>query len=292
MELSNRNIVKQAYELNNAKYSLTAVETDLIMKMIAEIKNEDKDFQPYRFKISEIEQKMGKKLNRSSLKTMAQELRRKNLSIDKGKEGFLVTGWVSSFEYYAEVGEIELCFDPKLKPYLLELQSHFVKTDIRYIFQLSSEYAKRLYTIFKQWEKVGSTIISVEEWQKKLEVPKSLKVYADFKRKVIETAKEQINAKTDLEVNYKEIKTGRKVTHLEWEIRKKAGQQLTISDFTKEEIDTREANFLKHIEKSLKMMQETPVKEREKEFKRLCVYHGVEFNKKLFTEALKQININ
>lgn len=238
MSISNRNIVKQSYELNNAKYSLNAVETDLIMKMIAEIKNEDKDFHPYRFKVSEIEAKMGKKLNRNSLKTMATELRRKNLYIDKGKGGFLVTGWVSSFEYYAEQGEIELCFDPKLKPYLLELQNRFAKADIRHIFQLSSEYAKRIYTIFKQWEQIGEYTIEVKEWQRILDVPKTQLMYGEFKRKVIETAKEQINEKTDLEVNYEEIKTGRKITHLKWTIKKRSGQQLTIMDVSKAQIDT------------------------------------------------------
>lgn len=238
MSLSNRNVVKQSYELNNAKYSLNAVETDLIMKMIAEIKNEDKDFHPYRFKVSEIETKIGKKLNRDSLKTMATELRRKNLYIDKGKGSFLVTGWVSSFEYYADKGEIELCFDPKLKPYLLELQNRFAKADIRYIFQLSSEYAKRIYTIFKQWEKIGEYKIEVAEWQRILDVPKSMMIYNRFKEKIIETAKEQINEKTELEVDYKEIKTGRKVTGLEWTIKKKAGQQLTIMDVSKAQIDT------------------------------------------------------
>lgn len=238
MKMTGRNVVKQSYELNNARYSLTAVETDLIMRMIAEIKNEDKDFHPYRFKVADVEERIGKKLNRASLKTMAQELRRKNLTIDKGKEGFLVTGWVSSFEYYAERGEIELSFDPKLKPYLLELQSHFVKADVRYLFQLSSEYAKRIYTIFKQWEKIGTHTVSVEEWQKMLQVPESMKRYDNFKRKVIETAREQINAKTDLDVEYKEIKTGRKVTGLEWTIRKRAGQQMTITDISKAQIDT------------------------------------------------------
>lgn len=238
MSISKRNVVKQSYELNNARYSLTAVETDLIMKMIAEIKNEDKDFHPYRFKISDVEARIGKKLNRASLKTMAQELRRKNLTIDRGAEGFLVTGWVSSFEYFADRGEIELSFDPKLKPYLLELQSHFVKADVRYIFQLSSEYTKRLYTIFKQWEKVGTHTVNVEEWQKMLQVPKTQQMYGEFKRKVLEPSKEQINAKTDLEVTYKEIKTGRKVTGLEWTIKKKAGQQLTIMDVSKAQIDT------------------------------------------------------
>lgn len=238
MSLSNRNVVKQSYELNNAKYSLNAVETDLIMKMIAEIKNEDKDFHPYRFKVSEIETKIGKKLNRDSLKTMATELRRKNLYIDKGKGSFLVTGWVSSFEYYADKGEIELCFDPKLKPYLLELQNRFAKADIRYIFQLSSEYAKRIYTIFKQWEKIGEYKIEVAEWQRILDVPKSMMIYNRFKEKIIETAKEQINEKTELEVDYKEIKTGRKVTHLEWTIKKRSGQQMTIMDVSKAQIDT------------------------------------------------------
>jgi len=294
MAISKRNVVKQSYELNNAKYSLSSVETDLIMKMIAEIKNEDKDFKTYVFKISEIEERMGKKLNRTSLKTMAQELRRKNLTIDKGKEGFLVTGWVSSFEYHAERGEIELCFDPKLKPYLLELQGRFVKADIRHIFQLSSEYAKRIYTIFKQWEKIGTYTINVEEWQKMLEVPKSMLNYADFKRKVLETAKEQINAKTDLEVSYTEIKTGRKITGIEWTIKKKVGQQLTIMDVSKDvietggKIDDRSEAFLKHIEKNLKSIVGKNDRERKAEIIKIFEYHAENWDDEILKEALKR----
>lgn len=294
MSLSNRNVVKQSYELNNAKYSLNAVETDLIMKMIAEIKNEDKDFHPYRFKVSEIETKIGKKLNRDSLKTMATELRRKNLYIDKGKGSFLVTGWVSSFEYYADKGEIELCFDPKLKPYLLELQNRFAKADIRYIFQLSSEYAKRIYTIFKQWEKIGEYKIEVAEWQRILDVPKSQMMYGEFKRKVIETAKEQINEKTELEVDYKEIKTGRKVTHLEWTIKKRAGQQLTIMDVSRDvietggKIDDRSEAFLKHIEKNLKLIVGKNDKERKAEIIKIFEYHAEKWDDEILKEALKR----
>ena len=65
-----------------------------------------------------------------------------------------------------------------------------------------------------------------------------MKRYDNFKRKVLEVAKEQINAKTDLEVDYKEIKTGRKVTGIEWTIRKRAGHQMTIMDVSKAQIDT------------------------------------------------------
>jgi plasmid replication initiation protein len=292
MSLSNRNIVKQSYELNNARYSLTAVETDIIMRMIAEVRNEDEDFKPYRFKVSELEKKMGKQLNRGNLKTIALELRRKNLTIDKGTDGFLVTGWVSSFEYFAKTGEMELCFDPKLKPYLLKLQGHFAMSDIRQIFQLSSEYAKRIYTIFKQWEKVGNYTIEVSEWQKILEVPKSLLVYADFKRKVLEVAKDQINKNTDLSVDYKEIKTGRKITHLEWAIKKKSGTQTTLGDFSSAEIDTEEAHkiavFSVRLGRELShSVDSSPLAELRKETKKYCQYHGVEYSKNLFDSALK-----
>lgn len=294
MAISKRNVVKQSYELNNARYSLSAVETDLIMKMISEIKNEDKDFKTYLFKISEIEERIGKKINRTSLKTMAQELRKKNLTIDKGKEGFLVTGWVSSFEYHAERGEIELCFDPKLKPYLLELQGRFVKADIRHIFQLSSEYAKRIYTIFKQWEKIGTYTVNVEEWQKILEVPKTQLMYGEFKRKVLETAKEQINAKTDLEVSYTEIKTGRKITGIEWTIKKKVGQQLTIMDVSKDVIETgekisnRAEEFLNHIDKNLKQIVAKNDKERKAEIIKIFEYHAENWDDEIMKEALKR----
>jgi plasmid replication initiation protein len=239
MALSKRNIVKQSYELNTARYRLSVVETDIIFKMVAEIKNEDKDFQTYTFKVTELEKALGRSLDRAYLKDTARNLMKKPLTIDRGKGNFLTIGWLSSFEYFAERGEIELCFDPKLKPYLLELQGRFVKADIRYIFKLSSEYSKRIYTMFKQWEKLGKYEVSVDQWQKLLEVPDSLKRYDNFKRKVLEVAKNQINENTDLIVDFKEIKTGRKVTGLLWTIGKQVGQQLTFDNVSTETIDTR-----------------------------------------------------
>lgn len=239
MALSNRNIVKQSYELNTARYRLSVVETDIIFKMVAEIKNEDKDFQTYTFKVTELEKALGRSLDRAYLKDTARNLMKKPLTINRGKGNFLTIGWLSSFEYFADRGEIELCFDPKLKPYLLELQDRFVKADIRHIFKLSSEYSKRIYTMFKQWEKLGKYEVSVEEWQKLLEVPDSLKRYDNFKRKVLEIAKNQINENTDLLVYFKEIKTGRKVTGLLWTIGKQIGQQLTFDNVSTATIDTR-----------------------------------------------------
>ena len=77
MDLTNRNIVKIEHSLNTARYSLTPVETDLILKMVAEIKNEDEDFKPYSFKVTDLEGYFGKQLNRQTLKEMARNLMKK-----------------------------------------------------------------------------------------------------------------------------------------------------------------------------------------------------------------------
>jgi hypothetical protein len=222
MELTNRNIVKVEHNLNTARYSLTPVETDLVLKMVAEIKNEDEDFKPYSFKVTDLEAYFGKQLDRRTLGEMGRNLMKKPITIDKGKEGFLVCNWVSSFEYKAKMGLIELSFDPKLKPYLIQLQDElYLKTDLRQILQLPSEYAKRIYMLLKQWETAGKLEVEVAEWQRILEVPKSKLSFGLFKQSILTPAINNINEKTDLTVSYEPKKTGRKITHLVWKIRTK-----------------------------------------------------------------------
>lgn len=223
MSLTNRNIIKVEHSLNTARYSLTAMETDIILKMVAEIRNEDIDFKPYTFKVIELEEYFGKQINRRTLKETARNLMKKPLTIEQEDGGFLVCNWVSSFVYSPKDGEIELQFSPYLKPYLLQLkESYYLKGDMRQILQLPSEYAKRIYMILKQWEIKGNLEVEVTEWQKSLEVPKSMMIYNNFKRQVLEIAVHYINEKSDLIVSYEERKTGRKVTRLIWKIRAKA----------------------------------------------------------------------
>jgi hypothetical protein len=221
MELTNRNVVKIEHSLNTARYSLTPVETDLILKMVAEIRNEDEDFKPYSFKVTDLEAYFGKQLDRRTLGEMGRNLMKKPITIDKGKEGFLICNWVSSFEYKAKMGLIELSFDPKLKPYLLQLQHEFLKGDVRQVLQLPSEYAKRIYMLLKQWELKGSLEVEVAEWQRILEVPKSKLSFGLFKQSILTPAIKHINEKTDLTVSYEPKKTGRAYTHLVWKIRTK-----------------------------------------------------------------------
>lgn len=234
--LSKRMVVKQSYELNNARYRLNAVEMDIVLKLITEIKKEHEEFYPYRFKVKDIEARLGKQLDRRTLKQAGKQLLSKPLEIPRSNQGFLYINWVSHFEYIASSGVIEVSFDPKLKPYLLQLKSHFVIADLEQLLKLTSEYSKRFYMLFKQREnQIADYIIEVEELQNMLQVPKSAKRYGEFKKSMITPSIAQINDRTELDIKLEEIKEGRRVKSLKFNIQKKQGTQLSIFDIKEDQ---------------------------------------------------------
>jgi plasmid replication initiation protein len=77
-----------------------------------------------------------------------------------------------------------------------------------------------------QYASLGNRKLSLEEFRDYCGVKKNeYLLYADLKRKIIEKSKIEINSKTDYEVDYTEIKESRKVTALEWTIKKKSSLQ-------------------------------------------------------------------
>lgn len=84
---------------------------------------------------------------------------------------------------------------------------------------LSSNYSIRLYQLFKEYEKLTKRTFTVEELQELLQVPKSLKVYSNFKEKVLKVAEKELIENCDIFFEYEEIKQGRKVTEILFRIK-------------------------------------------------------------------------
>ena len=85
-----------------------------------------------------------------------------------------------------------------------------------------SIYALRIFELLVQVEKIGYRKMSVSELREWCGIGKGeYEFYKDFKRDAVNRAKTEINAKTDYEVDYKEIKESRKVVSLEWTIKHK-----------------------------------------------------------------------
>ena len=82
----------------------------------------------------------------------------------------------------------------------------------------------------KKWQHLGKWENSVEELKLKFGVPKeSYQRYNHFKTRVILRAVEEVNAKTDLSIDYKEIKKGRGVDRIEFTIRHAPEKEIILS---------------------------------------------------------------
>lgn len=208
-DLTERNYFRQAPELVNGRFNLSKSESDLVYALLTSIDKDDEDFKDYTFSKSELEAKLGIKLDTAQLRATAKSLMRKVFEIYRNDNDWELMG----FSYFRYKNGVVTCrFDKAMKPYLLELKQ-FVLADIRHMIQIQSEYSRRIYLFLKEYMKFGERKFNIEELQEMLQVPKSYKIYADFKRKVLLQAVKDINKYTDIEV--KNIGTNKEPKYFE-----------------------------------------------------------------------------
>jgi len=224
--------VKKADVIVRARYKLNPLSLKFITSLIAGLKRGDNINEVYQFKVKDFKELTG--LKRKDLywavKESLKELLGKPIYIPKGKDendnSFLMLNWVASAEYKEGEGIVEFEISNKLRPYLLEAQKKFLKYKLENILSLRSSYSIRMYEILKDWFEMYSRygnkaekIISLKELREILEIPRSYQYSSHIKKLILNKAKQQLEANTDIIFDYEEIKTGRKVTHLHFIIR-------------------------------------------------------------------------
>lgn len=216
-------LVVKSNQLINARYSLTVAEIRLFLMMVAQVEKDDYDFKPYRIRIQDYAKAVGtsSKSHYKEIKEAAQNLISRIADLPKDDGGWLKVAFLSSAEYFKGEGMLELCFDPKLKPYLLELKSRFTAYDIRNVLTLQSSYSIRIYELLKQFEKIGERTFRVEDLKGILGIKETqYKRYNDFKRFVIQQAYQDLRQHTDISFEFEELKEGRKIASIRFIIQK------------------------------------------------------------------------
>lgn len=156
---NNKLIVKSNY-IVEASYKLSLGEQRVIYVLTSMIKLDDKEFKVYKLTVKEFTKILGTKSKDmyAQVARYVEGLRDRDLTIVKEKS-ILKTKWLSSAEYYIDDGFVELCFDPKLKPYLLMLKERFTKLSVEQMVSFASQYSGRIYELLKQYEKIGKELL-------------------------------------------------------------------------------------------------------------------------------------
>ncbi len=225
-------------QLVEARYKLTVVEQRIFLALISLISPEDEDFKDYKIPVSTLVELIGTKhknmykvLNEATDRLMQRIIKIETLD-ESNKRTFKKFAFISFAEYKEGEGYFTIGIDKRLKPYLLMLKEKFTRIPLQYIFPLRSTYAIRLYELLKQYENTGFRVDYLPDLREMLGVePEEYPRFDNFEKRVLKTAVKEINEKTDIEVSYKKKRTGRKITHIEFEIKSKR-KKAEIGDTT------------------------------------------------------------
>ncbi len=237
--INNNSLVTHSNQLTEARYSLTLGEQKVVLFLISMISPQDTDLRDYNIKVQDFGVMMG--LTGHSLYQRMDETLDRLMSrvIHIPKEtGYLKIGWVSSAEYIKGKGIVQLRFDAKLKPYLLQLREQFTRYRLFVVTQFQSAYSVRIYMLLKQYERIGEREFGLEEFREMLGIEK--KKYAqfkDFRKWVLNQAKKEFDrrdengaALCDITFDLVTIREGRRISRLKFIIKRNQYQETLLLD--------------------------------------------------------------
>lgn len=236
-------LVRKSNFLIEASYKLSLMEQRIVMILASMIKPNDDEFKKYLLNIKDFATLLDLKHKDeySQIQLVTKKLLTRAFSI-KMPDALLQIGWLSSAKYYDGQGIVELCFDPQLKPYLLQLKDRFTSYKLKNVIQLRSSFSIRIYELLKQYEKLGERTFLLDDLRECLGLETSqYKLYGDFKRKILLVAQAELAEKTDLSFEFEEIKVARRVGKIRFYITSqmplKAIEELDLSDMNNIVID-------------------------------------------------------
>ncbi|WP_407589785.1 RepB family plasmid replication initiator protein, partial [Pseudomonas aeruginosa] len=121
-------------------------------------------------------------------------------------------------------------FTPEVIKYITRLEAEFTSYQLEKVGHMTSAHAVRMYELLAQHKDIGTRTLNLAWLRDALQIePGEYKLTADFIRKVIEVAVDQINKHSDLTVSYKPVKTGRAITDFAFKIQDKNRKAKTAS---------------------------------------------------------------
>jgi plasmid replication initiation protein len=135
--------------------------------------------------------------------------------------------WIEHVEIVKRDKVVEIRIDDTLKPYLLALKDNYTQYELGYVLVLKSKYSIRLYEMLKSYAYIGEKDYSLDELKNALQID-GYDEFRYLKRDIIDKSLSEINAHTDLQIEYKTYRTGRSIGGLVFDISKKSNVQQVV----------------------------------------------------------------
>lgn len=149
------------------------------------------------------------------------KIAKRDMVLRDDEKMFVAVPFVTKRVYFKQEGRFYIEFHEDLMPYIANLKNRYTKYELVNIGAFTSTYTIRLYELCSQYRVYREREIKLDDLKNWLQVADKYSVYADFRKWVLEPALAEINDKSDLIVEYKPLKLGRKIIGLHFTIKTK-----------------------------------------------------------------------
>lgn len=208
------------------RQSMTLQAARLVRIMISKVVKEDKDLRTYTCNITELAEFLNIPRNNlyRDIEEICNILHRSVIYVGTGnpKKPWRQLNWISMSEYDGQ-GKLTIKLSEDIKPYVIGLEKYYTQYQLKNILNFNSFYAIRLYELIKCED--GKTLgekdsieFTIKELREAFDcIDKYLK-FNNFKARVIQTAINEINEKSDIEIYPTYLKLGKSVNSISFEI--------------------------------------------------------------------------
>jgi plasmid replication initiation protein len=217
---TDKNKATQSNKLIEAAYKISVPAKRVMLMLLGQIHPGQQDVsKKVRIEASDYAEKTGISLSQSyvDIKNGCSELMGTIIKTkDHSRKTTSQCVVVSWMEYHDNEGWLEATFTQWIAPYIHSLSRvGYTTIAIDEAIKFKRFYTIRLYELIMQWESTGERYIKIEDLRDAFQVEKTqYPRYSDFRRWVIEPSVSEITQKTARKIQYKAVKTGKKITSL------------------------------------------------------------------------------
>ena len=240
MGVKKSNKVEKRNDLNEVRANhMTIQQLRFFAIYLSKINARDVSTRKVRFSLDEFQKIMGLgKLNINSLRDVTTSLLQQIVHVP------LEGGGYKSFQLFKkcvvnqdEYGAWFVEFDAHddALPLFFSFKEKYFIYEVGNVLRLASSNQIRMYEVLKQRQKMKQPVrVELKKLREYLGIKESeYPEFHDFKRRVLETAKVELEAQTDIIFSYEKVKRGRKVVAIDFFISKndKSFPQLSIAEY-------------------------------------------------------------
>lgn len=223
-----KNILMKNNVLVKARYSLTLVQSKIFIVMLYKLQKDEKRGMSCSLPRKELQRLISSNDSKTILgiKELLTQLMDQRIYFKEEINGGKNSVWgqynlINGFEYNDKTDVFTIACSERVYDLLMSyLEIGYTPVNLSVYLSLKNPNAQRMYDLLRLWSNSKKIIrYDVEELKELLMLEDKYKNYADFKRYVLNSSKKALNETGVFEIDFKENKTGRKVTSIDFHVK-------------------------------------------------------------------------